>query len=167
MPFLDPRYVSSGFTSGRGPFCQTGQPPLGAPSNELRPKKQSYGDDGAGRDHPDSDHCRDSRNILLLLQVIVLVGALRAALADAMIPRAGYGGLHRCASYCFAFTRPWRRCSSSAASRLPSNSWSGGWGLGGYPCFDDGQWGRFRYLGDAVRCDGNTFAAVGPHVSRA
>ena len=34
-------------------------------------------------------------------------------------------------------------------------------GPGACPCFDDGQWGRLRYLGDAVRGDGNTFAAVG------
>src|SRR3954452_12766221 len=39
-------------------------------------------------------------------------------------------------------------------------------GPGPRPCFGDGQWGRLRYLGDAVRRDGNTFAAVGLHVSR-
>src|SRR3954447_14867716 len=54
------------------------------------------------------------------------VAACTSRAQSAIIPRAGYGGLHTCASYCFAFTRPWRRCSSSAASRLPSNPGSGG-----------------------------------------
>ena len=62
VPFLDPRYVSSGFTSGRGPFCQTGQPPLGAPSMNCALKNSPM----ATMARRDSDHCRDSRNILLL-----------------------------------------------------------------------------------------------------
>jgi hypothetical protein len=98
-------------------------------------------------------------------RVIVLVGALRAALADAMIPRAGYGGytnarvivLH---SHGPSGVVPHRR--RRACHRILVR-WVG---PGAYPCFDDGQWGRLRYLGDAVRGDGNTFAAVGPHVSR-
>ena len=130
MPFLDPRYVSSGFTSGRGPFCQTGQPPLGAPSNELRPKKQSYGDDGAGRDHPDSDHCRDSRNILLLTSGDRPRWRVARRPRRRDDPESGLRGATQMRELLFCIHTALAALFLIGGVALAIESWFGGWGLG-------------------------------------
>src|SRR3954463_14736415 len=89
------------------------------------------------------------------------VAACTSRAQSAIIARAGYGG-----------------CTNARVIVLPSHGPGGvvphrrrrachrilvrGVGPGPHPCFGDGQWGRLRYLGDAVRRDGNTLAVVMP-----